>query len=834
MLRSAKPSKKNTRKKATDAVPILDDATKDALLDFLAFVLFALATYLGVCLASYHPQDASLLTLNQGLVQNHGGRIGAGASDFLMRTLGYGAYVIPFFLLCITLWFAFFPKKAFRPWVLVGTLCLLIGGCLGLSLIQNIHAESYAGFMWGGSLGQNMKALFTPMLGRFGSALMDLTLILIGLRFTLGLSFKHLVQGFQDMFARLGSTLKKFSQSFWLKAAGLCALLKTTWTRRKKTPSNPLDGKDEGVGRVESYTPKTSDDDLEGPSPSELSIKDKLNARIQRLQDTTHALERDEENTDPIHNQDTPAHGIKIREGGIEDMDRLSDMPEAHLDELLEDDALDATHYELPNLNLLQSAPGQELDIDRDALVDNAKRLEEKLKHYNIQGKVTEVQPGPVVTMYEFEPAPGVKVAQVTRLSEDLSLALKAISVRIAPIPGKSVIGIEVANTKRQVVYLRDILNDEAFEQSKSKLTLALGQDIAGHSMVGDLRKMPHLLIAGATGSGKSVSINSVLLSVLFKSTPDDVRMILVDPKMLELSLYNEIPHLLLPVVTNPKKAAAALDWAVKEMERRYRMMSDLSVRNVEGYNSKVETHIEELANQDPSDVAENPSSLTKDEVTHEGRLPLIMIVIDELADLMMVSSKEVEESIIRLAQMARAAGIHLLLATQRPSVDVITGVIKANMPSRISFQVSSKIDSRTILDTNGAETLLGAGDMLFMPPGSSKIMRLHGAFVSDKEVENVTNYWKTQGKPQYKKEIMEATEKALEPKQDSDKKDEDPDDELYYKAIDLAKAHGVASISMIQRRLRIGYNRAARLVERMDDEGLLQPGGAGKPRALI
>ena len=487
------------------------------------------------------------------------------------------------------------------------------------------------------------------------------------------------------------------------------------------------------------------------------------------------------------------------------------------------------SNYKLPSTDLLTAPENQELKINRDELLENASILEQKLRDFGVDGKVVEVQPGPVVTMYEFEPASGVKVNQITRLDDDLTLALRAMSVRISLVPGKSVIGIEVANQNRQIVYLKDIIADDLFEKSASKLTFAYGKDISGNAFVSDLRKMPHLLVAGATGSGKSVAINSMILSILYKATPEEVRMILVDPKMLELSLYDGIPHLLLPVVTDPRKASAALRWAVQEMERRYRLMADLGVRNLEGYNAKVLKHMED---NPPPQQPHLPEAGTKPE-QHGGKLPFLMIVIDELADLMMVSSREVEESIIRLAQMARASGIHLLLATQRPSVDVITGVIKANMPARISFQVSSKIDSRTILDCNGAEQLLGAGDMLFLPPGTSRVLRIHGAFVTDQEVERVTNFWKQQGDPEYHEEIL-AVRDPEEIGGSGSEEISSEDNELYHQALEVVRDRGIASISYIQRRLRIGYNRAARLVERMEEEGLLVPGEVGKPREVI
>jgi DNA segregation ATPase FtsK/SpoIIIE, S-DNA-T family len=510
-------------------------------------------------------------------------------------------------------------------------------------------------------------------------------------------------------------------------------------------------------------------------------------------------------------------------------------------------------NYRTPPLSLLDPVPEQAKRQDRETLTMNARLVEKKLKDFGIEGEVVEICPGPVITMYEFSPGPGIKVSRIAGLSDDLSMALQAQSIRIvAPIPGKGVVGIELPNRDREMVSLKEIFNSEEFHKGKMKLPMALGKDIAGNPLVTDLAKMPHLLVAGATGSGKSVAINTMILSLLYTSTPNDVRIIMVDPKMLELSVYEGIPHLLLPVVTNPKKASLALKWAVEEMGRRYRLMSDKGVRNIGSYNTELEREekekaenkaretvvveeieeVEEIEDQDDMEAREAAiqAYLEKEEQLEHGHLPYIVVIVDELADLMMVAGREIEESIARLAQMARAAGIHLILATQRPSVDVITGLIKANFPARISFQVSSKIDSRTILDCNGAESLLGMGDMLFLPPGTSKMIRSHGAFVSDTEVQRVVEFLKKQGKPVYEKSILEM--KA------SDEKGGDDDEELderYDDALALVAETKQASISMIQRRLRIGYNRAARIIEKMEQEGVVGPSdGTSKPREVF
>ncbi|MDO9309297.1 MAG: DNA translocase FtsK 4TM domain-containing protein [Deltaproteobacteria bacterium] len=506
-------------------------------------------------------------------------------------------------------------------------------------------------------------------------------------------------------------------------------------------------------------------------------------------------------------------------------------------------------NFHTPPFSLLDIPPATEKTLDRDALTLNARLLEKKLKDYNIDGEVVEICPGPVITMYEFSPAPGIKISRIAGLTDDLTMALQAMSIRIvAPIPGKGVVGIEVPNRDRDMVFLREIFNCEHFSHSKMKLPLALGKDIAGLPVVTDLAKAPHLLVAGSTGSGKSVSINTMILSLLYTSTPQDVRMIMVDPKMLEFSMYEGIPHLLLPVVTEPKKASLALKWAVNEMERRYTLLSDKGVRNIDSYNKKLAgelleqeefnsvpeaeiiEELEDIVEGGEADIDPIPFVVDDDVILEHSHLPYIVVIVDELADLMMVAGREVEEHIARLAQKARASGIHLILATQRPSVDVITGLIKANLPSRISFQVTSKVDSRTILDTNGAESLLGNGDMLYMPPGTSRLQRIHGAFVSDAEVQRVVDFLKKQGKPVYEKSIMEM--------KDADEKgssgNEEEQDERWEDALRLVAETKQASISMVQRRLRIGYNRAARIVEMMESEGMIAPSdGTSKPREI-
>ncbi|MGB3397080.1 MAG: DNA translocase FtsK 4TM domain-containing protein, partial [Nitrospira sp.] len=507
--------------------------------------------------------------------------------------------------------------------------------------------------------------------------------------------------------------------------------------------------------------------------------------------------------------------------------------------------------YVLPDPQELLSDPSGPLArLSDDELKLQSEILTKALKSFAVDGRVTEVRPGPVVTMYEFEPAPGTKVARIVNLADDLALALKAISLRIvAPLPGKSVVGIEVPNPHREMVSMKEVVTSDAFSRSRSKLGLALGKDIFGGAVCADLRTMPHLLVAGATGAGKSVGLNTMLLSILFNARPDEVKLLLIDPKMLEFQSYDGIPHLLRPVITDPKSAARGLGWVVQEMERRYKLLAEAGVRSIDAYNRRISevqgavsdvwqsgkpeqveltflSEEERLSKGEDAEPAGDNGPTDSVKASPPEPLPYIMVMIDELADLMMVAPKDVEDKIARLAQMARASGIHLVLATQRPSVDVLTGLIKANFPARIAFQVSSKTDSRTILDANGAEALLGRGDMLYLASGTGKLMRIHGSYVSDDDVRRVVEFVKKQALPSYCRELQSLKVEEAE--------EEQAKDEVYEQAKDLVLSTGQASASLIQRRLRVGYPRAARMIEQMEAEGVVGAAGRDGRREVL
>ncbi|MCM2359743.1 MAG: DNA translocase FtsK 4TM domain-containing protein [Geobacteraceae bacterium] len=735
--------------------------------------LGALGLFILLALLSFSTDDLSFNTYSsEAGVGNFGGRLGAEVADLLLQLFGLASYAVPCALVYLAYRLLRFKEFRWRYYKGIAFLGLLVS--LSALFAFSLEFTRFLGqrVPTGGAVGFKTADLLQRYLGISGALLLLLPMLAASIMVLSRFSFV--------LFA-----------DWWLGALG------ERWSRYREKRALNRELLDKEPRSAEQGAPVIKPLSVTLPPPVPVAKKEK---------------KRDSEKAAPLQ--------------------------EAF--DFVKDDG----NYRTPSLTLLDAPPATARKVDKEALTMNARLLEKKLRDFGVEGEVVEICPGPVVTMYEFAPGPGIKVSRIAGLSDDLSMALQALSIRIvAPIPGKGVVGIELPNRERETVFLKEIFGAEEFQKGKMKLPLALGKDVSGAPLVTDLARMPHLLVAGATGSGKSVSINTMILSLLYTATPRDLRIIMVDPKMLELSVYEGIPHLLLPVVTNPKKAALALKRAVDEMGRRYRLMADKGVRSVESYNRLLEREEKELAEnrvkepppvEEPEELAADDEEaiqafLDKEEVLDHGHLPYLVVIVDELADLMMVAGRELEESIARLAQMARAAGIHLILATQRPSVDVITGLIKANFPARISFQVSSKIDSRTILDCNGAESLLGAGDMLFLPPGTAKLQRSHGAFVSDAEVQRVVEYLKKQGKPVYDKTFLE------EKGGDGGGAEEEENDERYDDAVALVAETRQASISMVQRRLRIGYNRAARIIEKMEREGIVGPSdGTSKPREVF
>jgi DNA segregation ATPase FtsK/SpoIIIE, S-DNA-T family len=724
------------------------------------------ALLVALSLISYNVNDRSLNTPSGAIdTYNWGGFVGAFLADLLLQGLGLSSYLLPIFL-------GVAAAQMFRAnsgGVPFSKAVAYTGLVLSVGVILSVVIDSESARDAGGIIGGFLKeSVLVPLFG-------PLSAVLIAC-FTLLLSVMLLTQN--SLLDIVGYAKKNFGE-----------------LRKSFVPviNNRLkEFKDKKEKRKGENTKKEKKDYV--PPPIVLKDEYKDEAAAKRLQKKPAAQPEQ----------------FKLPEVG--------------------------EGYKLPPLELLDPADGEQIKVDTDTLQANSLILQKKLEDFGVEGEVVAVRPGPVITMYEFKPAPGVKVRRIVMLADDLAMALRAVSVRIlAPIPGESVVGIEIPNPRRETVYLREVIESESYRGIDSKLTLALGKDIGGTPFATDLAKMPHLLVAGATGTGKSVSINAMILSILYKSSPQDVKFIMVDPKMLELTVYEDIPHLLVPVVTDPKKAAAALFWAMDEMDRRYRLMRDKGARNIDNYNRTIEREAgskKSLIDLTEAESIEEPSaiggSLSPDApLTHE-KLPKIVIIIDELADLMMTVGRDIEEYITRLAQKARAAGIHLVLATQRPSVDVITGLIKANFPARISFQVTTRVDSRTILDSMGGEKLLGNGDLLFMPPGTARLVRVHGAFVSDHEVRRVMKFIKQQGRPSYRPEVLEAKKEN-----DSAAAVDEEYDEMYDQAVAIVTDTQQASISMIQRRLRVGYNRAARMVEQMERDGVVGPADGAKPREV-
>jgi DNA segregation ATPase FtsK/SpoIIIE, S-DNA-T family len=768
----------------------LGSALSRRVSEVIGVALFASALIWLIALASYDPSDPVWFfsTGTHDVPANFVGRVGAFLAELSFQLLGYGSYLLPA-LIVVAGWHYFWCREIDAIYT------KMIGAALALSCTSAFMSLALGkvdlgerSFRAGGYLGDFIATWMSEYLSRMGSIIVILTLLFVAIILATQFSFGRL---FSLMFSTVRKVLQRGWQSFraWIDE------------RRKARQRREVIAKHAKRGTASPEILRAAAERARLDSSGS-----KARARVPVPLD-------DEEDDDEARRR-----SFSLRATPPMVQTRGSKPPVAAPLPLPDPEPRTPAErrmsgYTLPPPSLLDPAKA-ERKIDERELMEAARLLEEKCREFSVEGAVVQIHPGPVVTTFEFKPDAGVKYSKVTSLADDLCLAMQAESVLIERIPGKSTVGIQIPNPNREAISLRELLESDVYQRSGSKLTLALGKTIHGEPFLADLAGMPHLLIAGSTGTGKSVGLNAMLTSILYRATPDDVRLIMIDPKRLELGMYEEIPHLLTPVVVDPKKAANALRWAVREMEERYKTLAAFGVRNIEQYNRNMRQLIDA---KEPLENGEPPRLL-----------PFIVVVVDELADLMMVAGNEVEESIARLAQMARAVGIHLILATQRPSVDVITGLIKANLPSRISFRVSSKIDSRTILDGNGAEQLLGKGDMLFLPPASSQKVRLHGPYISEQESARLASFLRKQGKPVFNEEIT-AEEKNGGPQDLEYEKDE-----LYDEAARIVVSSGQVSISYLQRKMRIGFSRAARLVDMMEAEGIVSPATGGKPREVL
>jgi S-DNA-T family DNA segregation ATPase FtsK/SpoIIIE len=753
-------------------------AVKRRVFETVGWGLLLAALLLTAALLSYRPRDPSLNTAGAGPVQNFLGQDGAVLADLLRQSFGLAAFAIPTVLLGWSLRLLlnrpvshFGRKLALLP-------AVLVLAALALSVLDRgpaVATGGVVGWGWRRLLALSGAGDASLPIAMAASAGVGLLLLLI-----LGLSWRD----WRD----LGGSAGRHTMA----AVGMASRLLRRAPRRSP---GATDGRPAATW----------------PPAVVIPLSERRGPQLGQVGATGVAPRRDEAERGGLLRlvppRVAPPPGKRAE---AERQTRLDLVPDGM--------------PRLPALELLTKPQSARTEtLNEDAIEKNARLLETVLEDYGVRGKIVQVRPGPVVTLYELEPAPGIKASRIIGLADDIARSMSAISVRVAVVSGRSVLGIELPNRKAEMVYLRELLDSPVYEKHAGRLPLILGKDISGEPVMTDLAKMPHLLIAGTTGSGKSVGINTMILSILYRMPPDRCKLIMVDPKMLELSVYDGIPHLLAPVVTDPRKAVLALKWTVREMENRYRKMSKLGVRNVEGFNARLADARRRgeslIRNVQTGFDPETGEPIFEPQPFDASELPLIVVVVDEMADLMLVAGKDIEAAIQRLAQMARAAGIHLIMATQRPSVDVITGTIKANFPTRISFQVTSKIDSRTILGEAGAEQLLGRGDMLYMA-GGGRITRVHGPFVSDEEVERVVSFWKTRGEPDYIDEITEDDDAPLDPLESE--ADNASGDALYRQAVAVVCRERKASTSFVQRHLQIGYNRAARIIERMETEGVV------------
>jgi S-DNA-T family DNA segregation ATPase FtsK/SpoIIIE len=771
------------------------------LSEFVGVALFAAALIWIISLASYEPSDPAWFFSAgaHATAANFAGRVGAFLAELSFQLFGYASYVIPAGMVIVG--WNYFWCRSLDAAGTKATGAVLLFACLStfLGLVLGTLEVSGKSFRAGGYAGEFLAHEMSEYLNRTGAVIVVLTLIVLSTIMSTQFSFGRF---FAALIEAIGGGVSRGFDAFRTRRE----------ERRREKQRREVIAKHtkNGSPAPEIKAPAP----IEAPGAKIASTASAVETPSGRAKSAlARAFSRSKDKAESAVPPAATAAGPKSFAPPKPPKVVAPSLPLPDPEPMTKAPAERRKgEYVLPPVSLLDSVKA-ERKIDERELMESARLLEEKCREFSVEGSVAQIHPGPVVTTFEFKPDAGVKYAKITGLADDLCLAMKADSVLIDRIPGKSTVGIQIPNHTREPISLRELLESEAYRRSTSKLTIALGKTIHGEPYMADLATMPHLLIAGSTGAGKSVSMNGMLTSILYRASPDDVRMIMIDPKRLELGMYEEIPHLMTPVVVDPKQAANALRWAVREMEERYKTLAAVGVRNIEQYNRNIRAALAE--GQTPEDGKEVKP------------LPFIVVVIDELADLMMVASNEVEESIARLAQMARAVGIHLILATQRPSVDVITGLIKANLPARIAFRVASKIDSRTILDGNGAEQLLGKGDMLFLPPASSRFIRVHAPYISEQESARVASFLRKQGKPVYDESITAEEKSALDGI-------EMEKDDLYDEAARIVVTSGQASISYLQRKLRIGFSRAARLVDMMEMEGLVSPAVGGKPREVL
>lgn len=790
---------KNSTTQITDWRQKLQYRLKEGAL----IALGAMCLYLLMALLTYNVADPAWdNSVQVERIINAGGSIGAWLSSALFGALGYFAYIFPILLAAKT-WQVFRTRNQpwhwngwLFSWHSIGLVFLILSG----AALGDIHFSAAAGMQGsgGGMLGASLGDLAVHALNVQGSTLVFLALFLFGLTVFTDLSWFRVM----DLTGKITLDLIELIQG----------IITGWWNARSERKQMKIQLRELDERVTEVAAPVVSD------RREQAKVKERLLEREESL--SKHMSER-EKRPAPVITPPAPPKAAEPSKRVLKEKQAP----------LFVDTAVEGS---LPPISILDVAEKKQKQFSPESLEAMSRLLEIKLKEFGVDVVVESVHPGPVITRFEIQPAAGVKVSRISNLAKDLARSMAMVSVRVVEvIPGKTTVGIEVPNEDRQIVRFSEVLSSSEYDDAKSPVTLALGHDIGGRPVIADLAKMPHLLVAGTTGSGKSVGVNAMILSVLFKSTPEEARMIMIDPKMLELSIYEGIPHLLCPVVTDMKEAANALRWSVAEMERRYKLMAAMGVRNLAGFNRKVKDAID--AGTPLHDPLYKRESMD-DEPPHLKTLPTIVVVVDEFADMMMIVGKKVEELIARIAQKARAAGIHLILATQRPSVDVITGLIKANIPTRMAFQVSSKIDSRTILDQGGAEQLLGHGDMLYLPPGTGLPIRVHGAFVSDDEVHRVVEAWKQRGAPDYIEDILAGVEESGSGfegggGEGGEGSEEDP---LYDEAVNFVLESRRASISAVQRKLKIGYNRAARMIEAMEMAGVVSSMNTNGSREVL